>query len=303
MESIALYRAIKTGVINYWRNIWLSMTATLIMVVTLTILTVIMLLFSLTSFAVENIEGRVDISVYFRNNVSEEQILAVRDDLQQMPQVESINYISQEQALEVFKQRHANDPLLESLDELSENPLPATLNVKAEDLDQYPQIVAELEKSEYQQFVEDVSYEDNQLLIERISRILSTTRQVGFTLVAVFSLIAFLVIFNTIRLTIYNRREEVEIMRLVGATNWYIRWPFIIESMLYGIVGSIITILLMIPVYRFIIPDMNQYLGLAAETQGFVQYNLPILFLMQLAVALVLGVFSSMIAIRRYLRI
>jgi cell division transport system permease protein len=304
MESIAIYRAIKTGVINFWRNIWLSATATLIMIVTLTILTLILILFNLTSFAVNNVQERVDVSVYFRNETSENQIMAIKEDLEKMPQVASINYVSSTEALELFKQRHAGDPLIqESLSQLSENPLPATIQVKAKQLEQYPEIVTELQKSEYQQFIRDVNYEDNRIVIERLSKILDIVKRAGIALAIIFALIAVLVIFNTIRLTIYNRREEVEIMRLVGATNWYIRWPFIIESMLYGIAASIITLLLTIPVYQSLIPRMNTYLGIAPEAQGFVHFGLVSLFFIQLLIALFLGILSSMIAIRRYLKI
>ena len=304
MESIAIYRAIKTGIVNYWRNVWLSATATLIMIVTLTILTVIMLLFSLTSFAVNNVQERVDISVYFQNQISEEQILVIKSDLEKLPEIGSVTYISSAQALELFKQRHANDPLIqESLSQLTENPLPPTLQVKAKELEQYPYIVNELNKSEYQQFIKDVNFEDNRVVIERLSRILDIVKKAGVTLAIIFAVIAILVIFNTIRLTIYNRREEVEIMRLVGATNWYIRWPFIIESMLYGVVATIVTMFLTIPVYQYIIPRMNTYLGVDPGTQGVVHFGLPVLFLIQLFVALFLGILSSMIAIRRYLKI
>jgi cell division transport system permease protein len=304
MESIAIYRAIKTGVINFWRNFWLSATATLIMIVTLTILTLILILFSLTSFAVHNVQERVDVSIYFKSQVSEDQIQTIRKDLEKLPQIASVNYVSSAEALELFKQRHINDPLItESLAQLTENPLPPTIQIKAKELDQYPEIVSELQKSEYQQFIRDVNFEDNRIVIERLSKILDIVKRAGLALAIVFALIAVLVIFNTIRLTIYNRREEVEIMRLVGATSWYIRWPFIIESMLYGIAASIITIILTIPVYGSLIPRMNTYLGIAPEAQSFIHFSLFSLFLIQLLVALFLGILSSMIAIRRYLKI
>ena len=230
--------------------------------------------------------------------------MVIKSDLEKLPEIGSVTYISSAQALELFKQRHANDPLIqESLSQLTENPLPPTLQVKAKELEQYPYIVNELNKSEYQQFIKDVNFEDNRVVIERLSRILDIVKKAGVTLAIIFAVIAILVIFNTIRLTIYNRREEVEIMRLVGATNWYIRWPFIIESMLYGVVATIVTMFLTIPVYQYIIPRMNTYLGVDPGTQGFVHFGLPVLFLIQLFVALFLGILSSMIAIRRYLKI
>ena len=303
MESIAIVRVIKNGWTNFWRNFWLSATATLIMIITLTILTLILLLFNLTTFAVNNIQEKVDISVYFKNEVSEKQILLIRDQIGNLPEVASVEYVSAAEALEQFRQKHINDPLItESLKELTENPLPATVQVKALKLEQYPQIVSELAKESYDPYISKINFEDNRLVIERLTRILNIVKKVGLALAIVFTAMAIFVIFNTIRLTIYNRKEEVEIMKLVGATNWYIRWPFIIESMLYAIVASIVTILLTIPLLQYIVPRINFYLG-AGISGSFNRLNILELFILQLLVALLLGIVSSLIAIRRHLRV
>lgn len=303
MESIALFRVIKTGATNFYRNFWLSATATLIMVITLAILTLTLVTFNITSVAIQNIQERVDISVYFKTQVSEQQILDIRSELEQLPEIASIKYVSAADALASFKEKHSDNQLIQdSLGQLTDNPLPSTLQVKAKSLDEYPKIAEELSKSDYAAFIDKVNFQDNRSVIERLSRILSAVKRLGVGMAVVFCFIAILVIFNTIRLTIFNRREEVEIMKLVGATNWYIRWPFIIESILYAIAASIITILLTIPIFNYLLPRLNIYLGtnLTSNTWGF---NLWIIFAIQLVTALILGIISSTIAIRRYLRI
>lgn len=303
MESLALYRAIRSGWINFWRNFWLSAAATLVMVITLAILTLTLITFSVTNVAVKNIQQRVDISVYFKGQVAENQILTLKSHMESLPEVASVKYISATQALEDFKAKHSGNALIEeSLSQLTDNPLPATIQVKAKSLDQYPAIAAELAKPEYQTYIQKVNFEDNRTVIERLSKILNTVKRLGIGLAVIFSAIAILVIFNTIRLTIYNRREEVEIMKLVGATNWYIRWPFIVESILYGVAASVITIFMTIPILNYLLPRLNVYLGttLNDKTNAF---SLGYIFLMQLGIALVLGIISSTIAIRRYLRV
>lgn len=303
MESLSVYRAFKNGWINFWRNFWLSTAATSVMVITLAILTLTLITFNVTNVAVKNIQERVDISVYFKSKVAENQILDIKSHLESMPEVASVSYVSADQALADFKAKHAGNALIEeSLAQLSDNPLPPTLQIKAKQLNEYPQIAKELAKPDYQAYIDKVNFEDNRTIIERLSRVLNAVKRLGLGMALVFSGIAVLVIFNTIRLTIYNRREEVEIMKLVGATNWYIRWPFIVESVLYALAATIITTLLTIPILNYLIPRLSTYLGTSISDHTAV-FKIGYIFLMQLAVALALGILSSFIAIRRYLRV
>ena len=304
MESITLVRIVKTSWINFWRNILLSTAATLVMATTLTILTLTFLIYSLTNVTAHTIQQKVDISAYFKNQVSEAQINAVKDEIANLSKVQSVDYISAAQALQEFKQKHANDPFIqESLSALDSNPLPATLEIKAKNLSDYQEIAQDLGDPKYQQYISSVNFEDNRPVIERLAKILRTTKETGIGLAAVFGFIAILVVFNTIRLTIYNRKEEVEIMKLVGATNWYIRWPFVIESAFYAVAASIITLLLMLPVFHYFLPKVGAYLGISQTAQNLLPFGIWYLFAWQIIVALALGIVSSMIAIRKYLRV
>lgn len=303
-ESTSIFRIIKTGFVNFWRNAWLSAAATMVSTVTLVILSVLFLLFALTSYSIKTIQNTVDVSVYFKLGLSEDQIMNIKQQLLNDPKVQSISYTSASQALEDFKQRHSADPnLLSSLNELNDNPLPATLHIKAVSLDDYPEIAGRLGQDQYKNFVTKVNFEDNQLIIERLSRILKFIITFGVGLIVVFCLIAILVIYNTITLTIYNRKEEVEIMRLVGATNWYIRGPFLVESLLYALFATIITSALLVPVFSKVMPKIAQYVNPQVSVFNQNIFNYWYIVIILLAVSLVLSFVSTLFAIRKYLKI
>ncbi len=301
---ISLFRIIKNGALNFKRNIWLAIASTLIMVVTLVILSILSLLFIVTNASVQTIQERVDISAYFKTGVSESRVLTIRDELNRDARIKEVAYVSSEQALINFKERHKDDALLlESVDELNENPLPATLQIKAYNLEDYPAIADSLNSEKYQEFLDKVNFEDNRVIISRLNSLLSFIITVGLILVGVFSAIAILVIFNTITLAIYNRREEVEIMRLVGATNWYIRGPFIIEALMYSLIATIVTSAMILPIYKNLLPQVSNYIspGIRIFDGGLQTFFMVVL--LQLVIAFLLSTISSLLAIRKYLRI
>ena len=298
-----LGRLIKNGFINFGRNIWLSTAAILVMVTTLAILTITLLVLGISTVTIQQVQSKVDISVYFNNSASVDQISTIKQQVAAMPQVASITYVSADEAEQIFKQRNSgNQAIVQALDEFPSNPLPATLQIKAKSLDQYPAIASALNAAAYQPYISKVNFEDNQTIIHKLDQIVKTTERIGLGLIIVFCFIAILVIFNTIRLTIYNRREEVEIMKLVGATDWYIRMPFIIESILYALCATIITALLTIPIYVYVVPKINAFFQFGPGV-SVVHFSYFYVLLLQLGVALVLGIASSLIAMRRYLRI
>lgn len=306
-DSLTIFRVVKTGFINYWRNIWLSAAATMVMTITLVIFSTLAIVFGITQFSINQVTSRVDVSVYFKPGTAEGVIEQFANELKKQPEVSEVNYTSAEDALAAFKTTHAQDKLiLDSLDELSDNPLPATVQVKADKIEEYPRIAEGIQNGGYKEHISKVNFEDNRLLIERFGKASKLIIVGGSVLVAVFSIIAILVIFNTITLTIYNRKEEVEIMRLVGATNWYIRGPFIIESLLYSVVATIITSTLVLTLISKLQSSSLNYISGTGEgglpiffPYGQWTYLIPGL----LIIAILLSVTSSMLAIRKYLKI
>jgi cell division transport system permease protein len=311
---ISFLRVIKTGFINFWRNIWLSSAATLVMTTTLVILSILLLIFIVTSYSINSVRERVDMSVYFKTGLAENQIFAIKDEVQDNPLVTEVTYVSAEQGLEEFKKKNLDNPLIsDSLVELNENPIPATLRIKAKTLDDYPTIAESLQAEKYKSAVESLNFDDNRVIIERLNKILDFVQSSGIILVVIFSFIAVLVIFNTITLTIYNRREEIEIMRLVGATNWYIRGPFLVEAVMYSMMATLITFGLLVIVYKNALPKLQNYfigasdfslvlLNIPLLKNGSI-VNLPALLLGLIAISVSLSVVSTLLSMRKYLKI
>ena len=304
LDSISFFRVIKSGMTNFIRNPWLSAAATMVMTITLVIFSTLFLLFTLTNYSIRTIQNTVDISVYFKLGLAEEQIAKIKSHVESNSKVQEVTYVSAQQAFEDFKTRHANDPLItSSLNELTENPLPATLHIKTHELSDYPVVADDLQNGQYKNVIDKVNFEDNRVAIERLNRVLKFIITFGLGLVVIFSIIAILVIYNTITLTIYNRRKEVEIMRLVGATNWYIRGPFLTESILYSLFSTLITTGLLLPIFTRVIPKIIDYVNPQLNFYGNNIFNPLFLILVLFALALALSIVSMFLATRKYLKI
>lgn len=272
------------------------------MTITLIIFAILTLLFNLSQYSVKSIQARVDISIYMKKGLAEERTLDIKRGLEQEAQVKEVVYISARQALDEFKSKHrGNDQVISALNEIDENPLLATLRLKAKNLEDYPNLAEKISTGAYSAFIEKLNYNDNRAVIDRLAKILKIIISLGIGLVAIFVSIAALVMFNTIRLTIYNRREEVEIMRLVGATNWYIRGPFLAEGVLYSLAAAVITAFLLVPIYVKALPKISNFLGADLSQDGIFGY--PVLLLGLLAIGLVLSLVSTFLAIRKYLKV
>ena len=304
LDSISFFRVIKSGLTNFIRNPWLSAAATMVMTITLIIFSTLFLLFTLTSYSIKTIQNTVDISVYFKLGLAEEQINKIKSGLEKDLKIKEVIYVSAVKAFEDFKERHKKDPLItQSLNELTENPLPATLHVKTFELSDYPAVAENLQNGQYKSFIAKVNFEDNRVVIERLNRVLKFIVTFGLVLVIIFSLIAILVIYNTITLTIYNRREEVEIMRLVGATNWYIRGPFLVESILYSFLATLLTSALLVPIFTRVIPKIIGYVNPELSFYGNHIFNPFYLIAVLFVLALVLSIISMFLATRKFLKI
>ena len=298
---ISFIRIIKSGCLSFWRNKWLSSAAVFMMSLAIFGITSLILINVLINSLVTDLEDKIDVSIYFKLDVSEEDILKVRSDLVQLTEVKSVEYISTDEALANFKERHKdNEVLMQSLGELSTNPLEASLNVKAKQASQYESIARFFNQGNYQDIVDKVNYLENKAVITRLSSITKVIRQVGFVVLLILAALAILVTYNTIRLTIYSSRKEIKVMKLVGASNWFTRGPFVIEGVLYGIIAAVVALLVIYPILWYLSPKITAYLP-GTDIFYFFQVNLIVLFFTQILIGVVLGVSSSLVAIRWYL--
>ncbi|MDD5040239.1 MAG: permease-like cell division protein FtsX [Patescibacteria group bacterium] len=301
---IFLGRTIKFAFQGFTRNIWLSVVTVVILVLTLFSVTIAAGINIIAEKAIESVEQKVDVSVYFEPDISEQEVLNVRYRLEELSQVESVGYISKEEALQRFIDRHQDDPgIIESIEEVG-NPLGATLVVKAKSIDDYPTVLSMLESDSYADLIQGKSYDDNQQVINRLSDISSKVQRIGLIVSAVFIIIAILIIFNTIRINIYTHREEIGIMKLVGASNWFVRAPFLVESMLYAVLAVVIAIAVLYPLLGVIAPQVDSFFaGYNFDLVSYIHGYLIEIIAWQLGFAIVLSFISSSFAIGRYLRV
>ena len=303
MFTVNFRRITSSGLINFWRNGWISFATILVMVLTLFMLGGLILTNVVLTSVITSLEDKVDITAYFRLDAPEADILAMRDSILKLGEVKSVEYVSRDQALAVFQERHKENALItQSLQELGSNPLGASLNVKARDPSEYEAIANFLEGNVFSNILDKVDYRQNQVVIDRLSRILAASRKVGIAISLVLALIAFLVAFNTIRMAIYTSREEIRVMKLVGASNWYTRGPFLVEGFLHGLVASIIAMAAFYPLTWWLGGKIQEFAG-GPNLFSYYKSNFLEFFLVLFLAGIILGVVSSSIAIRRYMRV
>lgn len=293
----------KSGWTNLKRNSYISFGATGTIAITLILFLGLLSLQFLTNHIVTSLQDKVDVSVYFKTDTPEDQMLKAKKDTEALADVERVNYISREQALNDFKTRHAKDQLIQdSLAQLDNNPLQASLNIKSKDPTKYPDIVKFLEGSKYKDLIDKINFYENQGVINRIQSISGGARNWGLAVTLILGLIAILVTFNTIRLTIYNQRQEIEIMRLVGASNWHIRGPYLAEGGFYGLFAAVISLVIFYPVVYFVSGKISVFVP-TVDLFGYFVSSLGQIVLLTVALGIALGVISSSITISRHLKV
>jgi cell division transport system permease protein len=306
-KFITFSRVIKAGMVNFVRNAWLGIAAIAVMVVTLTIVLFSLLTNATFTNTIGQIRDKIDISVYVADTITPEQKDDLLTDLEQLPNVAALTYLSKEDALERYKQQNANNPELLNAITQTDNPLPATIKIKPKDLNKIQDIKDFLSKDEVAVLQSDEpSYSgDRKEAIDKITHATNILQRAGIIAVAVFALISVLIIFNTIQMAIFNRRDELTIMRLLGASTWYIRGPFVVETIFYGVVSALLSVLIIHGLYVAASSALQAsslgLLDIKYSSQYFYDH-FWLLLTMQLMVGILIGAVSSVIATSRYLK-
>lgn len=308
-KYITLLRIVHTGMVNFVRNASLALAAIAVMVVTLTIVLFSTVTSVTLNHTVAQIADKINISIYLNDAVTTDQRDSLMNELKKLPEVKSVSYVSKDQALAVYKAANAgNKDLLTAIDETG-NPLPASIAIDPVDPSKIDQIQAILNKPATVQLEDPqagTSYSgDRKAAIDKIAHATTILKRVGIAGVALFTLVSMLIIFNTIQMAIFNRRDEITIMRLLGATTWYIRGPFVVESIIYGILSALISVAIIDVLFVVAASTLQaSSLGLLdinyANTYFYDHFFL--LLTVQLAAGIVIGAASSVIATRRYLK-
>lgn len=299
-------RVARYGFVGFLRNGFVSLSAIAIMAITLFVIAVLVVIGAGATSVLNDLASKVDVTVYFQIEATEDQVAAVKQSLETLPQVAEVIPVSREEALVRFTERHKNDQLtMQALQELGENPLGASLEVRAKDPTQYEAIAQFLEAQQASAegagaAIDRVNFAQNKTAIDRLAGIIDTSRKLGLAVAILLGAASVLIVFNTIRLAIYTSRDEIGVMNLVGAGQWYVRGPFVIAGVLYGVVSGLLVLAILYPLAAWLGPGSETFLG-SFNVFDYYLSSFLFLFLIVVGSGVALGALSSFLAVRRYL--
>ena len=255
------------------------------------------------SFLTTQLEQKIDISVYLNPNIASANVDQIKSTVAKIKGVREVDYIPPSDVLKQFEKRHQDDPIImESLSVIGENPFYPTLNIRAVSPDYYASILSTLEKSSASKDIYKVNYVKKKNLVQRLSEMTANASRVGIALSVFLGLIALIVAFSTIKSTIKDSGKEISIMKLVGASNFFVRGPFIVQGVIWGVLAVITTFLLLFAFSYFSAHKIALVTG-GFNSLAWFYKNALSLFGIQLAIGVGLTVFLTWIAVRKYLKI
>ena len=297
-----LKRMLKMALVSFQRNGWLSVAATIVMTLTLFIISTFFIISFVLNSSIKILNEKMDVSVYLDDKASSSDVDSLKNRLSTTSNVKNVNYISKQEALDVYREKNKSRKDLLDAFTSKENPLPASLEIKINDPSKIDEVVSVIEENQYKSIITKISYHENKESIKKFSLMTIYAKRIILALIIIFVAIAILIIFNTIRIAIYARRNEIDIMKLVGATDWFIRGPFVFEAMFYGIIATVINIIIFYPILFVFSQSFIKYVGeYGSNPFTFYNHNLFWILPAQLLIGVLLGVISSFIALRKYL--
>lgn len=304
MMILSILRVIKFAFQDILRNISLAFMTVVILVLMLLSVNTLLFIRLMTGQAIQSVKEHIDVSIFFSPQASPKQIDEARKYVASFPEVTRLDFQTSEDVYKQFRQLYAHNPqILASLEELKDNPLGPTMIVQTRDPIDYQKIIKALSVPEYSSIIEAKTFGDTETAIRRIHVITSQVEKFSIILVSLFGFIAFLVIFNTIRVSIYTQRAEINIKKLVGATNWFVRGPYLVESVVFSLLAVLMTAALVYPAARWLEPYVTAMFNHPAILTTALRSHIVWLFVSQFTGVLLLTVFSSALAMRKHLKI
>jgi cell division transport system permease protein len=289
-----IFKNLKTAWEYIRRNKWLTVTNILVMTLTFFLTSIFAIAAYGSNFILDALEQRPQVTAYFRDEATEMEILAVKEKLEVTGLTSEVKYVSKEEALNIFMGLSQKNPAL--LEGISANVLPASLEVRAKNLNDLPTLAQMLEGEpllEDLQFFRDV--------VEKFRRLTDTARLLGLGMVSLLTVISILIVLITISITIASRGEEIEIMRLVGASDWQIRGPFLFQGAVLGIVSAVLSLVLTFALFPLVRPQLVGALGSLPVPQLSLVFSIS-LVLGEIFLGMLIGSVGSWVAVRKYLR-
>lgn len=304
---ISFFRLIKFGWQNFFRNFWLSLVTIIIIILTLISISCLLIFNILTDNTLKVVQAKTDVYIDLKPEVKKEQADQLVNSLAQVPSIVEVKYVSPEENLANFLNTYQNNTLIsEAIKTLENNPFKASILIKVDKIENFPIILNELSQDKYANILEikGEDFTQTKKLVNKISEYSQKIKKAGLIISGIFIFVALLVVFNTIQISIYNRKEEIAIMRLVGASNFFIKGPFYVEGIIYSLFSIIILLIFIYPLIIFLQPYINNFFSeYSTNIITQVNNNFIKIFGTELIIAIIINILSASIAMKKYLRV
>jgi len=304
MFLLSFARVIKFSLQDIGRNIWLSLVTVIILILALFSINLLLIVKVISSVSINAVKQKIDVSLYLKPDTEESRILALKTRVSNLDQVKEVVYISKQTAIDSFRAKHKNDPeILQALVELGKNPLSPSLVIKPKNLDQYDELIANLNKID-DDIIESRNFDDYKAMLTRINDITDRISEAGMALSTIFVIITLLVVYNAIRVAIYTHKREIAIMKLVGASNWFIRSPYLISSLIYTLVGVIIVAGMVYLFLGLLQPYLSAFfVDYDFNLMSYFNQNFLTIFGLEFLGAAFVNILASLVAVGKYSKV
>jgi len=298
---LSLGRIIKFSFQDIIRNIWLSLITIMILILTLLSVNLLLAVRAISSAAVGTVKEKIDINLYLRTTAEHDNIMVLKAKVGSLSGVKEVRYVSQDEALSVFRHDHQNEPqIIEALKELDKNPLTPSLVIKPQNSDDFNDLINELNKIE-DPIIESRNFEDHRLMLAKINNITKKVSDTGFAVSLIFIFITLLVIYNTVRVAIYTHRSEIAIMRLVGGSNWFVKGPFLVSGVIYSLLSMLIVVFVFLLFLNLLQPYLETFFtGYSFNIITYFSNNFWYIFGLEFLIASLVNMVASLVAASKY---
>jgi cell division transport system permease protein len=301
---LSFARIIKFSFQDIVRNIWLSLVTIIILILALFSINMLLVVQAVGQTAVEAVKEKIDINLFLKTDSGEDEILALKAKISNLSEVKEVIYISKAQALENFRQKHKDNPeILEALRELGKNPLTPSLVIRPKSLDTFDNLINRLNAYE-DEIIESRNFANYKLMLNKINNITNKVSEAGLILSSIFIFITLLVVYNSVRVAIYTHRREIMIMRLVGASNWFIQMPYLLSSVVYTFIGIFAIMAIFYPFLHLLQPYLETFfVGYNVDLLNYFYGNFWKIFGIQFLGTALINIIASLLAVRKYSRV
>jgi len=296
-------RIINFAVKDFSRNKGVSLSAVFVLLVMVILASSMLFFWGMADYLITQIQDKIDITAYFKDNIQEKDIVIIKDEIVKIASIKGVEYISKDQALQNFTEKYGNNEIFQkALLEVGGNPFLPSLNIKTDgNPEQFQEVSNILAQEKFTDLIEKVDFAEKKDIINRVFSIRSSVTKAGLFLGIILIAIAIFVVFSTIKLTVNAEKEEITTMRIVGANNWFIQGPFIIQGIIYGFLASIICFALCM-IASHLLSNKIAVMLPGFDLFNYFLSNMWIFALVQVGFGIGVGAISSFLAVQKHLK-